>query len=385
MEFSFPARVEAFREDLRNWLAEHLTDEIVSAGQRTSSDPAAFEVARRWSRTMADDAWAAVSWPVEYGGRDATLLEQMVYVEETVRARAPMPINIIGMNNIAPAIMQYGTSSQKQSLLPGMMRADEIWCQGMSEPDAGSDLASLRSRAVRDGKEFVITGQKVWTSLGHRADRCQLFVRTDPGTPGHQGISCFVIDMSLPGITARPLVTLTGDADFAEVFFDEVRVPEQALLGPLHGGWKVATTTLSHERANAARLYVEQQLRLRDLIVDSAEGGTESTAALKDSVILSRLGEAAVRADLLEILCQRSISSALAGGDSFRTASLCKSVWGELGQDIAALGFDVLGPGHADGRWLRHRLASRALTIAGGTTQINKNITARRVLGLTNR
>jgi len=191
--------------------------------------------------------------------------------------------------------------------------------------------------------------------------------------------------MSLPGITARPLVTLTGDADFAEVFFDEVRLPEQALLGPLHGGWMVATTTLSHERANAARLYVEQQSRLRDFIVDSAEGGEESAAALEDPIILARIGEAAVRADLLEILCQRSISSALAGGDSFRTASLCKSVWGELGQDIAALGFDVLGPGRADGRWLRHRLASRALTIAGGTTQINKNITARRVLGLTNR
>ncbi|MET7770046.1 acyl-CoA dehydrogenase family protein [Nocardia sp. NPDC005366] len=385
MEFSLPSGVEAFRDDLRNWLAQHLTDDIVSAGHRTSSDPAAFEIVRAWSRVMAEDGWAAVSWPVEYGGRGATALEQMVYVEETVRARAPMPINIIGMNNIAPAIMQYGTQAQKQALLPRMLRTDDIWCQGMSEPDAGSDLASLRTRAVRDGREFVVTGQKVWTSLGHRADWCQLFVRTDPEAPRQQGISCFIVDMSSPGIRARPLVTLTGDADFAEVFFDEVRVPEDALLGPLNQGWKVATTTLSHERANAARLYAELQLRLADIVVDLDGADAESAATLCDPVTLGRLGEAAVRTDLLELLCQRSVSAAMAGGDSFRTASLCKSVWGELGQDIAALGFDLLGPSRADGRWLRHRLASRALTIAGGTTQINKNITAFRVLGLTNR
>lgn len=385
MEFSFPARVEAFRTELRTWLAVHLTDDIVSAGRRTASDPRAFEIVRSWSRTMADDGWAAVSWPTEYGGRGAGLLEQMVYVEETVRARAPMPINVIGMNNIAPAIMQYGTSDQKRTLLPRMMRADDIWCQGMSEPDAGSDLASLRTRAVRDGDYFVVTGQKIWTSLGHRADWCQLFVRTDPEATKQQGISCLIVDMALPGITTRPLVTIIGEADFAEVFFDEVRVPADALLGPLNEGWQVATTTLSHERANAARLYAEQQLRLEDLVSDLAEESTEGPVALQDSVTLQHLGELAVRSKFLEVLCQRSVSAALAETDSFRTASLAKSVWGELGQDISALGFDLLGPHRAEGRWLRHRLAARALTIAGGTTQINKNITAHRALGLPHR
>jgi alkylation response protein AidB-like acyl-CoA dehydrogenase len=335
---------------------------------------------RAWNATMADAGWAAVSWPREYGGRGATVLEQLVYTEETTRARAPMPLNVIGMNNIAPAIMQYGTEDQKKTLLPRMMRADDIWCQGMSEPEAGSDLASLRTRAVRDGDDFVVNGQKIWTSLGHRAQWCQLYVRTDPDAPKHKGISCLIVDMKLPGIEVRPLVTLNGDADFAEVFFHDVRVPADALLGPLNGGWQVATTTLSHERAGAARLYAEMQVRLEELVDDIAAHSDASD----DPVTLRRLGEIAVRIKYLEVLCQRSISATLHGGSeitAFGSASLAKTVWGEIGQDMAALAFDVLGTG-AGAAWANYRLTSRSLTIAGGTTQINKNITAQRVLGL---
>lgn len=249
VDFSYPAEVEQFRTELREWLSENLTDELVAARRPTGRNDAAFEKLRVWNATMADAGWAAVSWPREYGGRGASVLEQLVYTEETTRARAPVPLNVIGLNNIAPAIMQYGTESQKRTLLPRMMRADDIWCQGMSEPEAGSDLAALRTRAVRDGDDFIVNGQKIWTSLGHRADWCQLYVRTDPDAPKHKGISCLIVDMTLPGIEARPLVTLNGDADFAEVFFHDVRVPADALLGPLNAGWQVATTTLSHERA----------------------------------------------------------------------------------------------------------------------------------------
>src|SRR6202044_3416076 len=222
--------------------------------------------------TMADAGWAALSWPQEYGGRGAGVLEQLVCAEETTRARAPVHLNVIGMNNIAPAIMQHGTEAQKRTLLPRMMRADDIWCQGMSEPEAGSDLASLRTRAVRDGDHFVVNGQKIWPPLGHRADWCQLYVRTDPDAPKHKGISCLIVDMSLPGIEVRPLVTLNGEADFAEVFFNDVRVPVDALLGPVNGGWRIATTTLSHERAGAARLYTEMQVRLAGLGTHLAGG-----------------------------------------------------------------------------------------------------------------
>lgn len=382
MDFSYPQEAEQFRKDLRTWLSAHLTQNVIDSDSRRGADDDAFQTLRAWNATMADAGWAAVSWPSDYGGRDATPVEQLVYAEETTRARVPLPLNIIGLNNIAPAIMQYGTESQKATLLPRMLRADDIWCQGMSEPEAGSDLASLRTRAVRDGDDFVVSGQKIWTSLGHRADWCQLFVRTDPDAPKHKGISCFIVDMSSPGIEARPLVTLSGAADFAEVFFNDVRVPAGALLGPLNKGWHVATTTLSFERAGAARLYAEMQLRLTDLVADLAVNCGTGTCSLDEPSVLQRLGELDMRIKNLEVLCQRSISAGMHGGDPFATASLAKSVWGEIGKDLAALAFDTVDAGSAAQKWDEFRLTSHALTIAGGTTQINKNITAQRVLGL---
>jgi alkylation response protein AidB-like acyl-CoA dehydrogenase len=385
VDFSYPAEVEQFRTELRAWLAANLTDEVKAADRHRGRDPGAFDTLRGWDAAVADAGWGAVSWPREYGGRGATVLEQLAYAEETTRARAPMPLNVIGMNNIAPAIMQYGTDDQKRELLPRMVRADDVWCQGMSEPEAGSDLASLRTRAVRDGDDFVVNGQKIWTSLGHRADWCQLYVRTDPDAPKHKGISCLIVDMTLPGIEVRPLVTLNGAADFAEVFFNDVRVPTDALLGPLNGGWRVATTTLSHERAGAARLYAQMQVQLADLVADMAEHEVDGKPVLENGSTLRRLGEIGVRISYLELLCKRSISAMLYGSDALGSASLAKSVWAELGQDLAALAFDVLGPQQTSGRWADRRLSSRSLTIAGGTTQINKGITATRVLGLPRR
>jgi alkylation response protein AidB-like acyl-CoA dehydrogenase len=285
--------------------------------------------------------------------------------------------------------MEYGTEAQKRELLPRMVRADDIWCQGMSEPEAGSDLASLRTRAVRDGAgddaDFVVNGQKTWTSLGHRADWCQLYVRTDSEAPKHKGISCLIVDMRSPGIEVRPLVTLNGAADFAEVFFDDVRVPADALLGPLNGGWGVATTTLSHERAGAARLYAGVRLQLADLVAELAAHSVDGRPALDNAATLRRLGELAVRVNYLELLCKRAISATLHGGDELGSASLAKSVWAELGQELAVLAYDVLGSHQVADRWSDYRLSSRSLTIAGGTTQINKGITAVRVLGLPRR
>jgi alkylation response protein AidB-like acyl-CoA dehydrogenase len=385
VDFSYPPEVEQFRKELRAWLAANLTDDVVAAGRRRGRDPDTFETLRVWDATLSDAGWAAVSWPQEYGGRGATVLEQLAYAEETTDARAPVPLNVIGMNNIAPAIMQYGTDAQKLELLPRMVRADDIWCQGMSEPEAGSDLASLRTRAVLDGDDYVVNGQKIWTSLGHRADWCQLYVRSDPDAPKHKGISCLIFDMTLPGIEVRPLVTLNGDADFAEVFLNDVRVPADALLGPLNGGWQVATTTLSHERAGAARLYAQLEVQLRDLVADLADSKVDGRPVLEDSATLRRLGEVAVRIKYLEVLCQRSISATLHGGDALGSASLAKSVWAEVGQELAALAFDVLGPLGGHRRWSDRRLTSRSLTIAGGTTQINKSVTATRVLGLPRR
>jgi alkylation response protein AidB-like acyl-CoA dehydrogenase len=382
VDFSYPPEVEQFRKELRAWLAANLTEEVVAAGRRRGRDPETFDVLRAWDARLADAGWGAVSWPQEYGGRGAGVLEQLAYAEETIHARAPVPLNVIGMNNIAPAIMQYGTDAQKRELLPRMVRADDIWCQGMSEPEAGSDLASLRTRAVLDGDEYVVNGQKIWTSLGHRADWCQLYVRTDPDAPKHKGISCLIVDMTLPGIEMRPLVTINGASDFAEIFFTDVRVSADALLGPLNAGWQVATTTLSHERAGAARLYAQLEMQLRDLVADLADCEIDGTPVLEDTAVLRRLGEVAVRIKYLEVLCQRSISATLHGGDALGSASLAKSVWAEIGQELATLAFDVLGPLGGPRRWTEYRLTSRSLTIAGGTTQINKSVTATRVLGL---
>src|SRR5262245_31573795 len=323
VDFRLPPDVAGFRDQLRSWLADNLTDDVRAAAGRRGAGGEALDVLRSWDRTMADAGWAAISWPVEYGGRGASALEQLVFTEETIAAGAPTPVNVIGINNIAPAIMEYGTERQRRELLPRMVRADDIWCQGMSEPDAGSDLASLRTRAVRDGDDFVVNGQKTWTSNGHRADWCALFVRTDPDAPKHRGISCLVVDMRSPGIEARPLRTLTGDAEFAEVFFDDVRVPASALLGPLDGGWAVATSTLSHERAGAARLYAMIRLRLRDLVDDLRAAAGQGLVDPEDPLVLARLGELDTRLAFLAVLCQRSISAP--EGDGSGAASLAKT------------------------------------------------------------
>ncbi|TPG31695.1 acyl-CoA dehydrogenase family protein [Mycolicibacterium hodleri] len=385
MDFSYPPEVEQFRKELRAWLRDHLTDDVVAAGRSRRKDDSAFDLLRAWDATVADAGWGAVSWPRQYGGRGATVLEQLAYAEETTRARTPIPLNVIGLNNIGPAIMTFGTDAQKSTHLPRMVRADDIWCQGMSEPEAGSDLASLRTRAVLDGDHFVVNGQKIWTSLGDRADWCQLYVRTDPEAPKHQGISCLIVDMALPGIEVRPLVNLNGDADFAEVFFADVRVPAASLLGPFNAGWQVATTTLSHERAGAARLYAGMRLQLADLVADLADHCVDGRRVLEDGGTLRRLGELAVQVDYLELLCKRAISAALHGGDALGSAALAKSVWADVGQAMACLAFDLLGPRQSADRWTEQRLSSRSLTIAGGTTQISKNITAVRVLGLPRR
>ncbi|MFI5507621.1 acyl-CoA dehydrogenase family protein [Mycobacterium sp. NPDC051804] len=383
MDFSYPDETQRFRAELREWLATNITDEVIAADRQRGRSDTAFETLRAWDAATADAHWAAVSWPRRYGGRGATALERLIFAEETAVARVPAPLNTIGINNIAPALMMYGTEDQKRKLLPRMARADDIWCQGMSEPEAGSDLASLSTRAVRDGDHFVINGQKIWTSLGHRADWCQLYVRTDANAPKHEGISCLIVDMTTSGIDARPLVSIGGDSDFAEVFFDDVRVPADALLGGLNAGWQVAMTTLAYERAAAAQLYVEMQIQLDDLISDLAQVQVDDKFILDDPLVQCRVGELSVRIKNLELLCLRAVSSLLnEGDDAAAMSSLAKTTWAEVGQDLAALGFELLGAQRADGRWARQRLTARALSIAGGTTQVTKTVTAQRVLGM---
>jgi alkylation response protein AidB-like acyl-CoA dehydrogenase len=377
MNLRYPPEAEAFRRELRAWLDANLPSGLASQTEQLERGSPALEQLRAWNRTLADAGYAALSWPEEYGGRGASLMDQIVFNEEMDRAQAPGPVNIIGMPNIAPAIMQWGTEDQKVRFLPRMLRGDDIWCQGMSEPNAGSDLASLQCRAVLDGDVFMINGQKTWNTFGHLADWCQLYVRTDTSVAKHKGISCLLVDMSLRGVEVRSLVTITGDPGFSELFFTDVRVPASALLGPLNEGWNVATTTLAHERAGVAKLHLALRGGTRELI-DAAR----ATGAGDDPVIRQKLARVYLEAEYLKLLADRAISGQLHGRPLGPEGSVAKLVWADVQNHLAEVASEVFGPDGWTGDNGMRRVSVRSVSIAGGTTQVNKNIVAQRVLGM---
>ncbi|MEY2397104.1 MAG: hypothetical protein QOJ00_278 [Actinomycetota bacterium] len=350
-----------FRNELRAWLA---------AQQIPSHDDSLDEL-RAWNATLFDARYAAPAWPEEFGGRNASIEEQLAFNEEMAAAGAPGPVNAIGVANIAPAIMTYGTDEQKQRFIRPMLRGDEIWSQGMSEPEAGSDLASLRCAARRDGDDFVVNGQKTWNSNGHFADWCQLYVRTDPSVAKHKGITCLLVDMRTPGIDARPITTMAGDHSFAELFLTDVPVPATAMLGELNQGWSVATRTLSNERAGVANLYLSQR-RTFDKLITRVDG--------LDRIARDRLAQRYIEVRILEFLGKRSVGAALAGKTPGAEGSVIKLAWSQCAQRLANTAVDITGD--VNGSWGTAMLSSRSLTIAGGTTEVYKNIIGERVLGL---
>ena len=382
MDFDYPTEAEAFRAEFRAWLDDHLTDEYRGASVM-DADPEQLERLRHWNRMLADARYAAIAWPAEYGGRGAGIMEQVVFSEEMHRARAPGTLNPLGLSNIAPAIIEHGTQEQKRELLPRMLCGDDIWCQGFSEPDAGSDLASLKMSAVRDGDDFVVNGQKTWNTLGHAANWCELLVRTDPSAPKHRGISCLLVDMTLPGVEVRPLVTITGEREFNELFFTNVRVPGAALLGPLNEGWRVAMTTLAYERGTVANLHLGLRSKVAELVALAKETSLGlGRSAADDPVLRRKLARVYLEGEYLKLIADRAISGALHGRAMGPESSIAKLVWSETEQHLCEVAGDVLGPDANRGRWGRDAVYSRALTIAGGTTQVNKNILAQRILGL---
>ena len=371
-----PDAAAEFRASLRSWLAAEVTDEItrLAQGMPTGED---LESYRQWNNRLADAGWAAPAWPVEHGGRGAGIDEQLAYLEEMSAVAAPGPINTIGVSNIAPAIMTYGTAEQQRRYLGPMLRGDEIWSQGMSEPDAGSDLASLRTRAERDGDEFVVNGQKTWNSLAPIADWCQLYVRTDPDVPKHKGISCFLVDLRTPGIEVRPVRTMTGEQAFGELFFTDARIPASALLGPLDGGWTVAMTTLSFERAGVARLHLGLSRKLDRLLADPG-----ATGALLDPMIRVRVADIYADIACMRWMTNRSLARMRTGQPTGADGSMTKLAWGRAEQKLSTLALDVLGLGGTSGEWAFNLASSRQSTIAGGTSEINLNIVAEMGLGL---
>ena len=375
MDFSYPREAEAFRQELRTWLEANLDDRTRAARDWMSGPPEDVETIRAWNRRVADAGWATIAWPRAYGGRDAGVLEQVVWAEEMDRAEAPPLVNPIGLANIAPAILSHGTQDQKDRLLARMQRGDDIWCQGFSEPNAGSDLASLKTTAVRDGDHFVVNGQKVWNTLGNLADWCELLVRTDPEARPHKGISCLLVDMRLPGIEVRPIVTLTGEAGFFEIFFSDVRVPAEALLGPLNEGWRVAMTTLNNERGGVATLHLSVRRKIQRLLAEARERRT------LDPALRRRLARVYLEGEALKLLSDRALSG-IVNQRAGPEGALTKLVWSQTEQHVQEAAAAVRGAAALYGPLAKERLAARSYTIAGGTTQVNKNVVAQRVLGL---
>jgi alkylation response protein AidB-like acyl-CoA dehydrogenase len=379
MDWTEPPEVTAFRLEVRAWLDANLDDRF--RGLRFEMDAGRdwLGLMKEWSARLADAGYATIAWPPEYGGRGVGLLEQVALAEELDRAQAPPNVNPLGIGNIAPAILQFGTEEQKRRYLPPMARGDEIWCQGYSEPDAGSDLASLSTRAVRDGDDYVVDGQKVWSTLGHVADWCQLLVRTDPSSPRHRGITCLLVDLQSRGVEVRPLVTITGEAEFAELFFTEVRVPASARLGEENDGWNVAMTTLMNERGSVAALHLGLRRRIAALI-ESAR--TEAPERLTDPSVRRRLAALHLHGEALRRLADRAISGALHDRPFGPESSLAKLVWSDVEQELVEVAGDLFGMDALGGSWANERLRARGFSIAGGTTQVNKNIIATRILNL---
>ena len=330
MDLTLSPAEETFRDEFRAWL------EANHPGREPAGDEAAFEFRRAWQRKLNDAGWAGVSWPKEYGGRGATLVEQAIFNEEMVRARTPSVANVLALAMGGPTVIAHGTEEQRKRFLPPILSADEIWCQGFSEPGAGSDLAALKTRAVRDGDEWVVTGQKVWTTFAHHAKWCMLVARTDPEAPKHKGLTYFLMDMEQDAVQVRPLRQITGESEFNELFIEEARIPNENIVGGEGEGWGVAITTLMHERATLAfGLQIAVQIALRELLDTARETrGANGHVASEDPVIRQELAQLLIESEVLRLNAYRGLSAIMRTGRA-RTRGLARQVALVGGQPVA--------------------------------------------------
>jgi alkylation response protein AidB-like acyl-CoA dehydrogenase len=385
VDFSFSASELAFAEEARAWLEAN----VPAAWRRDhcwsrSDDPMWFEIARPWQRKLYEGGWAAIAWPREHGGRGATVIERWLFEEALDRVGAPRPAAGAYVDLIGPAILRHGTDEQRRRFLHPLLSGEELWCQGFSEPGAGSDLGALRTRGERDGDVFVVSGQKVWTSYAEIADRCFLLCRTEADAPKHKGISLLLVDMKSPGISVRPLVQMTGDAEFCEVFFDGVRVPAGMMVGAPGAGWQIAMGVLAHERGPVWTFTFQRTIRRSfERLLREARESAASREALANPVFRQRLAQAYVEVEMLRLVGYRSLTRLLRTGAPGLESSIEKVLGSETDQRLQELAMNVLGPAALqDERWLRAYLYSRSETIMGGTSEIQRNVIAQRILGL---
>jgi alkylation response protein AidB-like acyl-CoA dehydrogenase len=377
----------AFRDEVCRFLDTYLVGEFAELGGRGGSgdETFGFEVRLRWEKVLADGGWTCLGWPTEHGGRGASMTEQVIFNEEYTRAAAPGRVNVMGEGLLGPTLIHYGTEAQKARFLPAIREGRELWCQGYSEPDAGSDLANVKTKAVLDGDEWVITGQKVWTSLAHVADWCFVVCRTDPGSSRHKGLSYLLVPMDQPGIEIRPITQLTRTSEFNEVFFDGARTARDNVVGEVGEGWRVALATLAFERGVAL---LGHQLGFRREL-DGIVALAQANGRAADPVMRQRLAQAHVELTIMRFNILRSLSG-VDGPVAPPEASIAKLFWGSWHRRLGELAVDVLGPAATivDGpdyelsELQRSFLFARSETIYGGSNQIQRNIIGERVLGL---
>jgi len=375
-----------FREQVRTWLEENRPRE-----PRPHNDFAAeraYDCA--WQRRQYDGGWAGIGWPLEYGGRGLSLLRQLIWFEEYARAKCPPPIDAcwLGLNHAGPTLIALGTEQQKKKHLPAVLRGDEVWCQGFSEPNAGSDLASIRTRGVIDGDYLVVTGQKTWTSFAHLSDYQELLVRTDPSTSRHTGLTWIIGDMHAPGVTVRPIRSLTGAYHNCEVFYDEVRIPLVNVVGEINRGWSVAMATLGFERGTAGFGESNELAVLLDELIDHARTTADDNGRplIANEAIARDLGQAKAEVQALQALNRLTISRAEGGGPPGAEGSIVRLFMSELEKSVGRLAMEILGVRGLNrldhDKWTHYYLFSFCQTIAGGTSEIQRNIIGERLLGL---
>jgi alkylation response protein AidB-like acyl-CoA dehydrogenase len=376
MDLTFSPEETAFRDELRGWLAANRP----AAAPTDGGEDAHYAWRRDWQRRLYDAGWAAPAWPTEYGGRGASLTESAIYFEEIGRARVPLPANVLGLLLGGPTLMVWGTDEQKERYLSPILSAEEIWCQGFSEPEAGSDLAALKTKAVKDGDEWVVTGQKVWTSGAQYSKWCMLVARTDADVPKHKGLTYFLMDMEQEAVQVRPLRQITGEAEFNELFIEEARIPDANVVGGVGNGWKVALTTLMNERAG---LGFALQIRLRQLLDDTIAVAAER-GLIDDPLIRDELAELNIRCESIRLLAWKGLTDVERYGQPGPEGSLVKWLWSDTNQRLTQLAVDIVGPAALTSgtTWSYEFLRARGNTIEGGTTEVLKNIVAERVLGL---
>ncbi len=378
---------EAFRKEVRAWLDAHVVGDFAALGGRGGSgdETYGFETRRRWEHVLAEGGWTCIGWPTEHGGRGATIAHQVIFNEEYVRARAPGRVSIMGEGLIGPTLIQYGTAAQKDRFLPPIAAGRELWCQGYSEPDAGSDLANVKTRAERDGDQWVVTGQKVWTSLAHQSDWCFVVCRTEPGSQRHRGLSYLLVPMDQPGVEVRPITQITRTSEFNEVFFDGARTAADNVVGEVGDGWRVALATLAFERGVGLLGHQLSFRRELDHLMEVAR----SNGAILDPVLRQRLARSYAELEILRYNTLRSLSG-IDGPVAPPEASISKLYWAGWHQRFGELTMDVRGlPGlvveespYELDEFQRTFLFSRSETIYGGSNEIQKNIIGERVLGL---